>query len=86
MREFDPRLSKRQKRVVEDVYNGAFIICDSEMKGAIIAREGEEGYHINNGVFSRLVDKGWIYQQGCYPFHYILTWRAVEFIKKKREK
>ncbi|MEM1337290.1 MAG: hypothetical protein AAGF96_06045 [Bacteroidota bacterium] len=74
-------LTKRQKKVVNDVFNGAVIITDREMRGAVISGKGKADYHIDNGVFFRLVEKGWIYQQLRKPFDYVLTHEALEILK-----
>lgn len=43
------------------------------MNGAIVGSAKKDQYHIDNGVFWRLVEKGLIRQESRPPFNYILT-------------
>lgn len=71
-------VTKRQKQVLKDVFNGAVFICDSDVTGACISGDNiKEDYHINNGVFFRLVEKKLIYQTGSPNFDYVLTIKAI---------
>jgi len=76
------KLTKKQKQVVTDIFNGAVFVCDSEIKGAYISGNNlKEDYHINNGVFFRLVKKRAIYQQIQMPFNYVLSRKCIEMLK-----
>ena len=79
-------LSKKQKGIVSDLQDGFVIVASSEHKGAWISKKGQlkGDYHIDNGVFWRLVKKGIIAQQVVWPFHYELTKLGKEIkIKSK---
>ncbi len=77
-------LTKRQKEIVFDIYNGAVFICDSCVKGAWVSGgKLSKDYHINNGVFFRLVNKGIIYQQQSPPFNYILSEKCVQWMRNR---
>lgn len=70
------KLTKKQREIIADIRGGMQICTSSEVKGAWISglkSHPKEQYHINNGIFWRLVKDGLIYQQLGYPFQYQLT-------------
>ena len=67
-------LTKKQKEVVIDLQNGWSLVTNNEVKGAWVSKsKADKEYHIDNGIFWRLVKKGLIYQQLSHPFNYVLT-------------
>mgnify|MGYP000521872651 CR=1 FL=1 len=67
-------LTKKQLEVVTDIFNGGVFVCDKYTPGAWVSGMPEkEDYHIDNGVFFRLVNKGAIWQQLSRPFNYVLS-------------
>jgi uncharacterized SAM-binding protein YcdF (DUF218 family) len=57
------KLTPKQNAVVWCLQNGWVLITGSEMKGATVCNKTHE-YHINNGLFWRLVILGIIHQTG----------------------
>ena len=81
----EERLSKKQKQVMIDICNGGCLITDSEMKGAVVAFDrtsNKKDYHINNGVFFRLYNKGLIFQDMKRHFGYYPTQECLEKYKR----
>lgn len=76
------KLTEKQACVIYCLQNGWVLITDNEMKGAIVGSKQKE-FHIDNGIFFRLVNKGLIYQELGYPFNYILTRLGKETKTKK---
>lgn len=71
MKAMDKKLTPKQNAVIWCLQNGFILITDCSMKGAIVG-DTKRQYHINNGIFWRLVEMGLIYQ--CFRTHdYILT-------------
>lgn len=66
------KLTPKQNAVIWCLQNGWILITDNGHKGALVAGDKSE-YHINNGLFWRLVKMGLIYQRLGYPFDYVLT-------------
>jgi len=75
------KLTPKQDYVIHCLQNGWVLITDCEMKGALVAGNKKQ-FHINNGIFWRLVEKELIYQLMHYPFDYRLTEKG-ENIKTK---
>ena len=79
------KLTKRQKEVMIDVCNGGMFITDSEQTGAWISFEkgiDKDDYHIHNGVFFALVNKGYIYQDMNRHFGYYPLPFAIKLFQK----
>lgn len=72
-------LTRLQKDVIILLNQGWELITDSEVKGAQVCCSSNNGFHIDNGVFFRLVNKGFIYQQSEWPFNYVLTPKAIKW-------
>ena len=74
MKQEKVKLTAMQKRVIKDLQGDFILITDSSGKGAWVGNS-EGQYHINNGVFWRLVDKGLIWQDCSRYGHnnYVLT-------------
>lgn len=69
----DIRLTKKEREVVSDLQNGWSLITSSEHKGAWVSKsKSDKQYHIHNGVFLRLVNKGLICQSPPF-WNYELT-------------
>jgi len=67
------KLTPKQNAVIWCLQNGWFLLTDREIKGAYVVSEKLK-YHINNGLFWRLVDMNLIYQGTAKEhFEYILT-------------
>lgn len=79
------KLTPIQKRVVSCLQGGGILLTDNEHKGAEVAYADNSHFHIDNGIFWRLVHKGIIGQSLSYPFHYGLTSIGLK-IKTKNEK
>jgi hypothetical protein len=78
------KLTKLQKKVIKDLRDGMSVITSSEVKGAWISGPrsmNREDYHIDNGVFWRLVNKGLI-RQGLGGFNDNFDYRLTELGKK----
>jgi predicted transcriptional regulator len=75
------KLSKLQKKVIQDLKKDFVLITSSSMKGAIVGNSNLE-YRINGGVFWRLHDKGLIFQDNSKygKSHYVLTELGKNFI------
>ena len=68
------KLTKVQNAVINCLQNGGCLITDSDHKGALVCDvRSKINFHIDNGVFWRLVDKGLIYQSQGPHFDYLLT-------------
>lgn len=67
------KLTPIQKKVVSILQDEGLLFTDNTVKGAEVCDKNNKTFHINNGVFWRLVNKGVIGQQLQYPFHYELT-------------
>lgn len=74
MKTIDISLSPVQNKTIWCLQNGYVLITDSEITGADVAHDNGNSFHINNGVFYRLVHLGLIYQSGSENhFNYLLT-------------
>jgi hypothetical protein len=82
----DMRLTKKQNEVIYCLQNGWVVVTDNTVTGAWIA--GDTGqFHINNGVFWRLVDKGLLWQSTHLKDRhcYVLTDKGWDIKTKKVE-
>lgn len=80
------KLSRLQKDVIILLNEGWVLITSNECKGAQVCTTNNNGFKINNGVFFRLVEKGYIHQPDCPPFDYVLTGKAKEWYKSQKKK
>lgn len=76
------KLTPKQNAVIYLLQNGWELITNGEMKGAIVGNKDHE-FHINNGLFFRLVNKGLIFQNPQADYWYTLT-KDGENIKNKK--
>jgi hypothetical protein len=67
------KLTPLQKKVVKALQGGGMLLTDNEHKGAQVVYADNSYFHIDNGVFWRLVHKCVIGQSLSWPFHYGLT-------------
>ena len=81
IQQVDVKLTNKQAAVIYCLQNGWCLITSNESKGAWVAKDKFD-FHINNGIFWRLVRKGLIAQQLGHPWDYVLT-RLGETIKVK---
>jgi hypothetical protein len=76
------KLTPKQNAVINLLQNGWSLITDMEVKGAWVCNSKYQ-FHINNGLFFRLVNMGLIYQGGSdVGYSFILTREGKE-IKTK---
>lgn len=66
------KLTPKQDYVIHCLQNGWVLITDQDYKGAIVGNHKNQ-FHINNGIFWRLVEKGLIHQELQSPFNFVLT-------------
>ena len=76
------KLTPKQDAVIWCLQNGWILITDSELNGALVAKNKKQ-FHINNGLFFRLLNKGLIAQQIGPPFEFVLT-ESGKLIKTKK--
>ncbi len=78
-------LTPAQNKVIYCLQNGGHLITSDQYKGALVASASMKDFHIDGGVFWRLVEKDLIYQGSWEEHHYcyVLTEQG-ETIKTKK--
>lgn len=83
----EEKLTPKQEAVIHFLQNGWRLITDSEIKGAWVCCHKWQ-FHINNGIFWRLVEKDFIHQSTDYyndRHSFILTEKGKNIKTKKWE-
>ncbi len=78
----DVKLTPKQNAVIYLLQNGWDLITDMEVKGAWVCNSKYQ-FHINNGLFFRLVNMGLIYQGGSEVGHSFILTKEGKEIKTK---
>lgn len=76
MKEQKPKLTKRQREIVEKMRDGYMLIIGrNETNGGLyyLVTEGMHNIYFNATVFNSLVSKGLIYQESRSPYDWLLT-------------